>query len=111
MVGEPTGTCDSAPVKLYAAPNTVDTTPKDHSAVLIEFNVMCLRIIRCVKVVGVCRVLGCQCVDTFNEGCDTKGFAMRTDGGFVCIDESSNLPVSEALPLGSLYEVFRYSSK
>lgn len=94
-----------APVEFDTAANAVNAGPENHRTVLVEINVMRLRIVGSVEVVGVCGVFSCQGVYPLNEGSDAKRLAVRANEVLRRIHEISDLRVSKAHLLRTDHEV------
>ena len=95
---------NGAPVELDTAADAVDTTAKNHSALVVELDVVGGGIVGGIEVVGMGGVFSGKSVDTLNEGGNAERLPVSTDDEFFAGDEVGDLTVRETLALGTLHE-------
>lgn len=99
------GASDSAPIELDTATDTINATSKNHGSVFVEFNIMLRSVVRCVQVVGVCRIFSGKSVNTLHEWRNSEGLAVGTNNVLGGVDYVGNLIIGEAHTLGTLHEL------
>jgi len=97
---------DGTPVEFDATPNTVDAATQDHGAIVVKLDVMLRGVVCGVQVVGVCRELGGESVDTLDEGCDSERFPASTNFVLGRSNEVSDMRVRKSHLFGSMHELF-----
>ncbi|KAI6760251.1 hypothetical protein HG531_013452 [Fusarium graminearum] len=94
------GSTDSTPIELNGATDSVNTTAKDNSTIVLEGDIVSRAIVGGVEVVGVGREFGGKGVNLLNPGVDSKAETVGTNLVFGTLDGVGNLSVGETHLLG-----------
>lgn len=99
------GSADSAPIELDGRTNSVDSTSKNESSVVIEGDIVGGGVVRSVQVVGISRELGGKGINLLHEWLDTEVLTASADLILSAADGIGDLSVGESHLLGLHEEI------